>query len=469
MGVLLALALASAAPARQPVGWRMDGTGNFPQAQPPLEWSPTQHVLWSTPMPQWSNASPIVVGDRIFVSSEPDTLICVRASDGRILWQRTNSLEDAVPAKISHHSEVEQESRLQQARQALAQAEYDLTSLRRQLRSSPKDADASSKARALRKQAGELRRELAALAKAAKPPSVHEANGYSTPTPTSNGDSVQVLFGTGVVASYDLDGNRRWIKWLDRVQVPNGAAASPVLAGGKLLVLLNDLIALDAASGEVEWRVNVPSRPGTPALFQIEGQDLVILPSGHCVRVADGAVVASGLGDLEYNSPLVRDGVLYMIQGTAQAFRIPRKMADSLTFEPLWTSKLKGERYYSSPLLLDGLIYAVTRTQIFNVVDAKTGAIVYAERLRLGETAGVDSVYSSITQGGGHVFVSGFEGATAVLAPGRTFQQRALNRLAAFRSNPVFDGDRIYVRGNDRLYCLSANAAGDTTSSARSP
>ncbi len=437
----------------------MDGTGNYPRAEPPTEWSPTSHVLWSTPMPKWSNSSPILVGDRLFVSSERDTLICLGATDGQLLWRRSNPVRDTVAATILYHPVPEQESRIRQARVALSEKEYELTGIRQRLRKAPGDKGLNEKVQSLAKQITGLRSDLASLAAASNPPSVHDSNGYSTPTPTSDGVSVYALYGTGVVASYDLEGHRRWIKFVDLAQVGNGPSASPVLVGGKLLIQLEDLVALDAATGEVAWRVNVPPRNGTPIAFQIEGQDVVILPSGRCVRVADGAILASDVGDLEFNSPLVRDGVIYMIQGTAQAFRIPEKMSDSLDFKPLWTAKLKGERYYSSPLLLDGLIYAITRTQIFNVVDAKTGDIVYTERLHLGEAGGADNVYSSIAQAGRYVFVSGFEGTTAVLKPGRQLEQVAFNHLAPFRSNPVFAGDRIYVRANDRFYCLSSSAA----------
>ena len=79
LGVLFTmLALAGhAGVAAEPtaVGWRGDGTGVYPDARPPVKWSATENVLWKTPMPGKSNASPILVGDRIFVCSEPSTLL----------------------------------------------------------------------------------------------------------------------------------------------------------------------------------------------------------------------------------------------------------------------------------------------------------------------------------------------------------------------------------------------------------
>ncbi|MCB9787108.1 MAG: PQQ-binding-like beta-propeller repeat protein, partial [Deltaproteobacteria bacterium] len=85
---LLALLVASPPPARAASGWRGDGTGRYPEAQPPLHWSTTDNVAWSTPMPSWGYASPVSAGDRICVTSEPSQLLCVSARDGRLLWKR---------------------------------------------------------------------------------------------------------------------------------------------------------------------------------------------------------------------------------------------------------------------------------------------------------------------------------------------------------------------------------------------
>ena len=80
-------------------GFRRDGTGNFPEATPPTTWSADKNVVWKTPMPAAGEASPILVGDKIFVTAEMDSLICVNAADGKILWQKTaNGYDDVAPA-----------------------------------------------------------------------------------------------------------------------------------------------------------------------------------------------------------------------------------------------------------------------------------------------------------------------------------------------------------------------------------
>ena len=76
--------------ASRPIGFRGDGTGVYPGASPPTRWSERtgQNIVWKTPMPTWGHASPIVVGEKVFVCAEPHTLVCVDAADGRILWRR---------------------------------------------------------------------------------------------------------------------------------------------------------------------------------------------------------------------------------------------------------------------------------------------------------------------------------------------------------------------------------------------
>src|SRR5580693_9453795 len=83
----------------QPVGWRGDGTGRYPGATPPTAWEMRRNgsqfaakgMLWGQPLPSTTVSSPIIVGDRIFLTSEPTDLMCLDKKSGRILWIRSNS------------------------------------------------------------------------------------------------------------------------------------------------------------------------------------------------------------------------------------------------------------------------------------------------------------------------------------------------------------------------------------------
>ena len=74
--------------------------------------------------------------------------------------------------------------------------------------------------------------------------------------------------------------------------------------------------------------------------------------------------------------------------------------------------------------------------------------------LNLGERSGSNSAYASITLAGDKLFIGAENGTTVVLRPGRTYKEIARNKVEGFRSSPVFEGERMYLRAFDYLYCF---------------
>ncbi|MEI6705110.1 MAG: PQQ-binding-like beta-propeller repeat protein, partial [Deltaproteobacteria bacterium] len=74
----------------RPVGWRGDRTGAFPGATPVTTWNSKTgaNIVWKSRMPSPSWGQPIVVGEKVFTTSDPNLLICVNVHDGKILWQK---------------------------------------------------------------------------------------------------------------------------------------------------------------------------------------------------------------------------------------------------------------------------------------------------------------------------------------------------------------------------------------------
>lgn len=91
--------MVAAVQAASPVGWRTDGTGRYPSAEPVTEWGPDKNVVWKCPMPSWSNSTPVIVGDKIFVCSEPTDLVCISKADGKILWKKSNGYDIVMTAE----------------------------------------------------------------------------------------------------------------------------------------------------------------------------------------------------------------------------------------------------------------------------------------------------------------------------------------------------------------------------------
>ncbi len=430
-----------------PVGWRTDGTGKYPAAAPPMKWSADANIVWKTPMPSWSNATPIIVGNKLFVCSEPTTLVCVNLADGKIFWTRTNTYFDMLDAAGAAKAKSDN-TKAEAISRKIAPLDLSRRRARRQLGKSPKDAELKEKIQNLNKQIRALKAEMKPFTKY-RMPKAHKTNGYSSSTPVSDGKHVYVLFGTGVAACYDLAGNRKWIKLIEKPTQGYGHSASPLLVGDKLLVHIIGLFALDAKSGEILWQAKARQCWGSLVHAKIGRTDVVINSSGSVIRISDGEVLTNRLPGLKYNTPIIDSDKAYFIQTKSEVFKLPKDASEKISRRPLWRATLKKDRYYASPVLHQGLVYAVTQGSIFSVIDSKDGSVVYTKNLRLG-----GKPYPSITLAGKYLYVSSDNGRTVVLKPGREYEEVARNRLETFRSSPVFRGKRLYIRGYKNLWCI---------------
>ncbi len=433
----------------RPVGWRGDATGSFDVEDAPTTWSSDAAIVWSTKMTGFTNASPLVIGDRVFTCEELATLTCVSREGGRIMWRRSHTYVDLLPLARQAEARTQAAAALE-ARERLQAVESRMKRLDRGLSRKPDNPELKAEKEALQREAEELRKVLDAGGTYLLPPT-DPANGYTSSTPVSDGRRIYALFGTGIAAVYRLDGTLIWRRLIQRPEEAFGHSASPVLVGGTLIVHIKDLFGLDAATGAVKWRIETPHFWGTPVHTRIGDTDVVVTPAGAIVRVRDGHVMASDLARLEFASPLVVDGVVYFIESRASAYRLPTREAESYELEPLWKARLRGPAHYASPVLHDGLLYTVSDREAFSVVDAKTGETVYEERLsQRGEES--KTLYPSVCYADGKVYVFRSNGITNVVKPGREYEELARNTLEPIRSTPVFADDGLYLRGLDHLY-----------------
>jgi outer membrane protein assembly factor BamB len=451
--VLLASIAALPTPAETIIGWRTDGTGAYPKAQPPLEWSTTKNVVWCTPMPGYGVSLPVILDQRLFICSEPATLLCLNREDGKILWQKTSSYSEVeIDANVRDQLQIElAETAKLNEKQSAVQKEMD--TLHRSLTKdkAPKE-EIDSKLKPFRTKIDELKREKLKLTVAVRytQPGTHPTAGYSAPTPVTNGKEVFVAFGNGLVACYDLAGNRKWLKLIEHTNLAFAHSGSPILAGDKLLIHFTDLVALDLKTGNEAWRLKSPAGWGTPLATRVGDVDVVMTPKGALVRAQDGKLLSDKLGSCGANSPILNQGIVYYIHGFANAIRVPESLAEPVKPQILWKGKAKGGGYgFCSPVIHDGLIYAANDQGILTVLDAANGNIVYEQRLNLG-----GSIYPSISLAGNQIYVSSDNGATVVLQPGREYKELARNKLESFRSSLVFEGKRVYIRTGKNLYCI---------------
>src|SRR5438093_10971514 len=95
-----------------PYGWRRDGTGVFPDATPPTEWSEKKNIKWQATV-GGGHSSPIIAGDRVIVLAEPGTLWCLSRADGKPHW-KIDVEADVLPelkAKLREPSSTKEHAR----------------------------------------------------------------------------------------------------------------------------------------------------------------------------------------------------------------------------------------------------------------------------------------------------------------------------------------------------------------------
>ena len=398
---LLCVPLCWGGGAPQPSGWRGDGTGRYPTASPPLQWDVDEGTnILWKARVGKSHSSPVVVGERVIVTAEKDLLVCLDRRNGKVLWRRDNGF-GALPK---------------------------------------------------------------GLVTAPKRPRVGPGGGYSIPTPVTDGKLVYASYGTGIVVCCDLEGRRRWVRYVALPQATQfGRSASPLLADGKLLVSIGGLTALEPATGRTLWQ-NTEAKPsyGSPAIARIGAVAVAVTPNGDWVRVADGRILAREMGTTGYPSPLVHGGVVYFVDAAAVALKLPSRAADAIRPETLWENDELEGSFFASPLLHEGILYCVSNEGVLYALDARTGKTVFHKQLAIPSMAGTPdiqpaNIYGSLTLVGKHVLLTNDVGDTLVLAPGKQYREIKHNYLdAGSGASPVPDGRMLFLRGGKTLYCIGA-------------
>ncbi|MCY3024215.1 MAG: PQQ-binding-like beta-propeller repeat protein, partial [Planctomycetota bacterium] len=452
---------------------------------PPADYEET-NIAWVTPLPDVKDgfygggmgvASPLAIGDRVYIHCEPCDLICIAKANGKVLWVRRHSYFEAAPAEDRKHPAWAQAEAVASKINAIAEgfvADGSYPDLL--LRKAELEKDLEK----------ELRRIDADRYARGEVPDI----GFSGCTPTTDGAKVYVWSPCGVTACYDLDGNRKWIR-VDRLPaVEHGFSSSPLLVDGKVVVFMRDLLAFDAATGSLAWRIPLVDHKGanpqgyfhgSPVAATVGGVKVIVLGNGTLVRASDGKVVFTtpGVGAQTIPSPIVeRDTILQLTSGSMQLFihKAPAAFAEPLKLQ---TTVMKVEtpfpKHYmpwhiASPLLHEGLAYLLNNSGVLTVVDVQEAKILYQKLLDLDffvDAGAARGIGISPALGGRNIYFFGTNGAALVVEPGRVYKQVAKNRLdnvvmnghwaerqERFLANPIFDGKRLYLRGEANLYAI---------------
>jgi outer membrane protein assembly factor BamB len=476
-----------------PIGWRGDGTGRYMAATPPAVWSRNEkgekkNIVWETKLPCYSWSSPIIVGDKVITRSEPYDLICLNKNTGKLLWIASHPPLVAVSdeEKNANPGFKEVENTFEQLQQ-----------VNKQFVDSGWSKELYKKKYDLQKQLNEQTVKIDK--KYTLPPDMYVESwaGYTGATPVSDGKFIYLVSGVGVTACYDLNGTKKWASYEQISKASwgeHGNGWSPAVVGNKLLLPGS---AVDTATGAEIFKFTYPKTSDQWATlpFKVGGADFA-LSFGNVVRLSDGKSVAHPISWMS-SVPVLNDNVFYYsgnlwcawIKVDAQPSGDPKVSAATPTNKegyqnlglPVEDEKTKWEPINfiaSSPLYDNGLLYLVNVKGRLYVVDVKEDKVVYitkppfdfknpASRKTFGMGLG-----SSVTLAGKYIYIIDSAGCTIVMEPGREYKQVAKNNIdetvpegwepghsmgahhEQTEASPVFEGSRIYIRGEQYMYCV---------------
>jgi len=451
----------------------------YPDAKPPINWSKKTAFAWVTPMPSNSVAAPVLANGRIFLVAEPDTLVCVNAADGKILWQKSNGADEV----LTPDSTKEYRDRCRQwFTVSVRRFEAELAKVRadRKLMETPDDKELHGISAKNKTLYHKLEAERGKYPRFRRH-SVKSNIGTAAAAPLVDGNMVYAVFGTGVMVAYDIAGNRKWSKFLGPVTLKEGQPMAPVMAGKVLgLHFENVFVGMDPATGKTLWEIGhgrnlSPKMPGAPSGTPWGMPEGFFVTTGAGIRQASDGAYLCKFGALPYHGPVVAEGKLWWFSDKRELYGkklnisngkvgLERRGIRVALCDP---ESKRNFSFHTGPVIHKGLAYVWDRGGTLIIIDLKSRQVVLDRNVGVGESD------SSPVLASRFVYLAGNNGTCVVLEqrskkietkPGKfirklIFPELARNRLEPCRSGPIFQGDRMYIRGQRNLYCVKTSAA----------
>jgi outer membrane protein assembly factor BamB len=367
----------------------------------PVRWSQTENVLWSVKLPGWGTSSPVVYGDRVFVTSQLATggkksllTLCFDRRDGKERWRHDFGF-------------------------GVDQRTHEKSNL------------------------------------AVNTPAVTEDALYVA---FGNADIARYSHDGKLVWV------NRYIPRFGDPKMAWGYGLSPLVLDDSVLFPWNHhqgpcfLLGLDQRTGEIAWKKERPvgTAHATPLLIAHHGRKDLLVPGQNRLTAFDARTHAEvwryGKGAGPFNgeiisSPVYGDGLVFLQLWRQSKIHAIRLRGKGQPPEPVWVSKKPGP-VEPSLLYYRGLLYALMDDGVLVCLDGKTGAELYRERL--GAACNSSPIASD-----GHIFVSDNDGKTFVVKAGREFRLLSTNRLGErITASPAVTGNWLIYRTDSHLYCL---------------
>jgi outer membrane protein assembly factor BamB len=307
---------------------------------------------------------------------------------------------------------------------------------------------------------------------------IHLKNSYASETPVTDGERVYVCVGNVGVYCLGVDGREVWSKPLEahKTRMGWGTAASPVLHQDRLYLACDNeeqscLLALDKRTGKEIWRVDRDEKSNwsTPFVWDNGQRTEIVTPGSGKVRAydLDGKLLwwLQGMSGITIATPYADQGLLYVTSGfvgskSRPVYAIRPGASGDISLAPgqtnnasiAWCQPLAAP-YNPSTLVYDGRFYVLHDLGQLSAYNARTGELLY-DRQKLPEGLHFTACPWACN---GRVFCLNEDGVTFVIGAGDRFELLHTNKLAEddmCMATPAMAGGRLLIRSASRLYCI---------------
>lgn len=404
--------------------WRgPNGMGHSAEKDLPIKWDKTENVRWKVALPSSGNSTPIVWGDRIFITQANDvtkwppkvpanfaggssagghaiaekrSVMCFQRSDGKLLWQRDVIYKE--------------------------------------------------------------------------PEITHPTNPFCAASPVTDGERVIASHGSAGLVCYDLDGKELWRYDTGPIEHLWGTASSPIIHGDLCIQWCGPgerqfLVALNKKTGEKVWETvegggdaGITTKKflgswSTPLMARVGDQDQLLFAvpgkiKGYDPKTGKELWSAVGPGSYCYSSPLFIDGNAVFGQSLVKLGGVG----------DITKSQLKqrvGAMYISTAAVAGDYLYTYNDVGVPACYEWKTGKELWKSQIE--NRPGGKAAWGSPVFAAGRIYITDQDGTTSVFAAGPKYEVLSLNKLGEHTnaSIAISDGD-LFIRTWKHLWCISA-------------
>jgi outer membrane protein assembly factor BamB len=406
------------------------------EGQPtPLKWDVAsgENLLWKTPVPGMAVSSPVVWGDRVFVSTavsgDPNAgiktglygdvkpsndvsmhswrLLAIDKRTGKVLWDRV--AHEGVPKTKRH----------------------------------PKSSQASA-------------------------------------TPVTDGRHVVVSFGSEGLYAYDFDGKLLWTRdlgtlnagWFYDPDYEWGIASSPIIWKNSVIVQCdiqkNSFIAaFDVATGSPQWRTAREEIPSwsTPTVYERDGRTELVTQATGFTRGYDPATGKelwrlSGNSEIAIPTPVIGPNLIIVTNGYTPIqpiYAIKPGASGDITLKKDQTSSEsvawstpRGGPYIPTPVIYGDHLYVLAITGVLTSYDVRTGQRIYQQRVGMGGSFSASPVAAD-----GKLYISSEDGDVYVVKAGPQYELLASNSIGeVLMASPAISDGTLFFRGLRNVFAI---------------